>query len=204
MSTMINTLKIKIASLVLLAGCSGNWETNYAAPLDEAVARSWNVTEVSVSVPSDLTTTERNSYAPNADIVWHGEPAGDRRAQAAAILQTGISHGAETLRGNQPVTLNVVLQEFHALTPAARDRAPSAVHNITYTIQVNDARTGEPLTQQQLIRADLEAFVGEAAYQALARGESQKVRITRHLSAVTASWLGTGPDVRRTFSSTGR
>lgn len=196
--------KLKFLSLMLLAGCSGNWATNYDAPINSEVSRSWNVNDVNIVVPVNLTTTEANSFAPSADIVWHGDNFGDRKLQVAAILDDGITRGSATLRGRNPVNLNIVLQEFHGVTPAARTRAPSAVHNIAYTIQVVDARTQEPLTEPELIRADLEAHVGQAAFEALAQGETQKVRITRHLAAVTAGWLGIGPDPRRSFTSAGR
>ncbi len=201
-TTMKNT--ILTMCLVILAGCSGSWVTDYGTGIEASVSQGWNVTEVTVAVPSNLTTTEANSYAPNADIVWHEDPAGDRRQQVAAILQNGIATGAKTLRGNRRVQLNVTLEEFHAVTPVTRARAPSAVHNISYVIQVVDARSGEPLTEPQLIRADLEAYVGGEAFEAVARGETQKVRITRHLAAVTAGWLGIGPDPSRKFSSVGR
>jgi len=195
---------LKIMSFALLAACSAGWETTYDEPVDASVSRNWNVRAVNVAIPQGLTTTEENTFTPDADVVWHGEPFGDRIAQAAAIMQTGIAQGAKGLHGRQHVTLNVVMTEFHAVTPKARAEAPSAVHNISYTIQVMDARTGEPLTNPEMIRADLEAYTGQAAYDAFTRGESQKVRITRHLKDVTAGWLGIGPDPRRTFSSVGR
>ncbi len=195
---------LKIVGFVLLAACSGSWETNYEDPLDPGVTRGWNVRDVTVQLPDTLTTTEENSYAPNADIVWHGEPFGDRKAQAARIVRDGISQGASSLRRGQPVKLIVTLLEFHALTPKARAQAPSAVHNISYNIQVVDARTGEPLTEPELIRADLVAFTGAAAVDAVVQGETQVVRITRHLRDVTAGWLGIGPDPRQAFSSAGR
>lgn len=203
---VVQTMKnvLKVMSFAMLAACSAGWETTYDAPIEASKSQNWNVRSVTVGVPEGLTTTEDNTFTPNADVVWHGEPFGNRKAQAAAILQAGITQGARPLRGSQPVTLNVVLQEFHAVTPKARAEAPSAVHNISYTVQVLDARTGEPLIEPQLIRADLEAFTGQAAYEAFTRGETQKVRITNHLKNVTAGWLGIGPDPRRGFSSVGR
>lgn len=189
---------------LLMAACSGTWETSYEKAIAPNVAQSWRVANVTVALPADLTTTEDNSYAPNADIVWHGEPFGDRKAQVAAIVQNGIALGARGLRGRQRVNFEVVLLEFHALTPQARSNAPSAVHNISYTIQVVDARTGEPLTEPELVRADLPAHTGAAAFDAIQRGDTQKVRITNHLQGVTAGWLGLGADLRRSFSSAGR
>ena len=90
------------------------------------------------------------------------------------------------------------------MTPIARMNAPSAVHNISYKVQVVDAATGAALTAPELIRADLEAYTGIQAFEALARGDTQKKRITEHLRKVTAGWLGIGPDQRKTFSTVGR
>lgn len=200
---MMNSI-MKIAAVLLLAGCSGSWQTSYDSPLDPTVTRSWRVDSVTVTVPDELTTTEDNSYAPNADIVWHGEAFGDRKAQVAKIVDDAITAGSDELRGTRRVSFAVTLQEFHALTPKARAQAPSAVHNIAYFIQVLDANTGEAITEPEFIRADLEAFVGEAAFFAAAEGQTQIVRITDHLVDVTRGWLGIGPDPRRTFSSAGR
>lgn len=199
-------MKSKLLPLifVVLTACSSTWETSYKAPNDGQITRNWNVREVSVQIPQSLTTTEQNSYAPNADIVWHGDPSGDRRAQVATILRESIAVAAQPLRGARLVKLQVVLQEFHAVTPRARAAAPSAVHNISFTIQAIDIRTGELLTPPDRIRADIEAFTGEAAFDAIQRGQTQKVRIAQHLRSVAAGWLGIGPDPRRRFSQTGR
>lgn len=195
---------VVVASLALLSACGGTWQTNYDNPVDASVSQNWNVRHVTVHVPDELTTSEENIYAPDADIVWHGENFGDRKAQVAAIVKSGISAGASGLRGNMPVAINVTLEEFHALTPIARNNAPSAVHNITYVIQVVDIRSGVALTEPERIRADFPALTGATAIEAVIRGDAQKVRITRHLRNVTSGWLGIGPDARQEFSGLGR
>lgn len=203
----VNKMKKHLLSLIglaFLAACTGAWETSYEAPQDASVTRGWNVGSINVSVPEALTTTENNSFAPDADIVWHGDPFGNRKVQVAMIMEDGIRRGARGLRGSQSVDFQVVLEEFHALTPKARAEAPSAVHNITYTIQVFDRRTGEALTEPERIRADLPAFTGAQAFEALQVGQTQKVRILDHLERVTAGWLGIGPDPRQEFGSVGR
>nr|WP_244314539.1 DUF6778 family protein [Paracoccus pantotrophus] len=85
---------LKPALLVLglalgLSGCASTWETAYEQ-LEPAQTAGWRLAAVEVAVPDTLTTTEANSYMPNVDIVWHGEPAGDRRVQVAAILKEGM------------------------------------------------------------------------------------------------------------------
>ncbi|MEM9342989.1 MAG: DUF6778 family protein [Pseudomonadota bacterium] len=194
---------IALCALATLAGCSGQWSTNYETPMSPAVTRGWTVNDVIVQVPATLSVSDANTLAPDADIVWHGDAPGDRRAQVAAILEQGIMQGARGLSGDKPVTLVVTAQEFHAVTPAALSRAPNAVHNISYFVQAYSA-DGEPLTEPQLIEADLQALVGGQAITAAQSGQTQKSRITAHVSRVTAGWLGLGPDVRGSFRSIGR
>lgn len=187
-----------------LAACAGQWATDYETQLTPDVTRGWRVDAVKIYIPDTLTVSESNRVAPNADIVWHGDPEGDRRRQVAQILHDGIARGAAQLRGRRPVTFAVRLEEFHAVTPAAVAFAPAAVHNITYMIQVHDAKTGEPLTEAEEIQADLDAYTGAAAVVAAQEGQTQKVRITNHLDHVTRGWLGIGGDPRRSFSGLGR
>ena len=191
-------------TLLTLAGCSGNWGVTYSAALETEVSSEWPLGRVSVTVPDTLTVSEDNVYAPDADIVWHGEDFGDRHEQVRAILAEGLTQGASELSGKRRIALSARLVQFHAVTPIAVARAPSAVHNIKFDLQVFDARTGEPLTEPQRISADLDAKVGSAAVVAAVQGDTQRVRIVRHLAAVIAGWLGTGEDQRRTFSSLGR
>lgn len=196
-------LLLGAAALVGLAGCS-QWQVDYQTGLDPALTRTWLLDDVIVTAPDDLRVNENNTYAPSGDIVWHGEPYGDRRAQVAKIVEEGIRAGASDLGGAIPVVIVARVEQFHAVTPAAVARAPSAVHNIDYVIQVLDARDAQPLTAQQNIEADLEAYTGNAAIAAAVSGQSQRVRIVDHIARVTRGWLGFGPDQRRSFTSMGR
>ncbi len=196
-------LTVTVATGLLAACGTGGWKTDYQ-PLDPATTKNWTVRDVAVTVPASLTTSEENSYTPNYDVVWHGEPYGDRKAQVAKIMDDGITAGTKGLRGGQPVTIGVTLQQFHALTPKTRHSLEhSGVHNIKYTAQVYDAK-GNALTEPQLIQADLVGLVGAEGDAADRKGWTQKVQIEQHLAKVTASWLGIGPDVRGGFSRAGR
>lgn len=193
-----------LAAPLALAACSGRWTTDYEQGITADVSRNWRVRDVIVKVPESLSVSNENRLAPNADIVWHGDPEGDRRAQVAAIVKEGVERGTSDLAGRRLVSVSVTLQEFHAVTPAAIARAPSAVHNITYVIQVFDAQTIQPITEPQLITADLPAFTQAAAIVAAQEGRTQKARIISHIDRVTRGWLGIGEDPRGTFSSLGR
>ncbi|MEM6407810.1 MAG: DUF6778 family protein [Pseudomonadota bacterium] len=190
-------------ALLGLGACASTWQTDYSEPVPASVSKGWRVTNVQVVIPDGLTTSDKNTYAPNFDIVWHGDEPGDRRAQVQGLLTSAVAEGAKGLRGGTPVTLQLVLAQFHAVTPLAVQRAPAAVHDIRYTMTVFDSR-GNKLTEPQFIKADLPAFVGQQAFTAAQQGQTQKVRITDHVAKVTAGWLGIGPDPRVTFTSVGR
>lgn len=204
---MFKPAAITLALVLGVAGCSGgnNWRTDYQQ-IDAATAAGWRVADVQVTVPETLTISEENRYMPNADIVWHGDPAGDRRAQVAAIVRDSIRAGAADLKGPRPVVIGVTVDQFHALTPRARAMEGNVgVHDIRFTAVVADARTGEVISAPQLIEADKAALVGNAAAEADARGHTQKVEITQHLTRVVRNWLGGhGEDPRGSFARTGR
>jgi len=198
------TVLTACAAMFGLVGCAGNWKVDYDQELSGNVTRNWCAIDVQIVVPNELTVSEANSFAPNADIVWHGEEYGNRRQQVAAILKEGISKGFSNPHGKRNVVVRARLNHFHAVTPTAVSHAPAAVHNISYVIQVFDAKSQEPLTEPETIQADLEAYVGASAVTAAVQGNTQRVRIVRHLAAVTEGWLGFGPDQRRSFSGVGR
>lgn len=191
-------------SASLLAGCAGRWEVDYAQGLDPAVTRGWTASQVIATVPEFLTVSNDNTYAPNADIVWHGESFGDRKEQIARILKEAVTAASAPLSGPRMVAISTQLLHFHGVTPMATNRAPAAVHNIAFRAQVFDAGTREPLTGISLIDADLEANVGSAAITAALEGETERIRIVEHLTRVMKGWLGIGPDPRRSFTSFGR
>lgn len=190
--------------LMLLAGCAGNWEVAYDNPPGSSVTKAWRVVDVVAVAPNTLTVSNNNTFAPQADVVWHAEPFGDRRAQVAAVLDEGLTRGTRPLRGERPVTMAARILTFHGVTPSAVARAPAAVHNIRFVLSVFDAETGEPLIENQSISADLEANVGAAAIAAAINRQSQRERVIEHLASVTRGWLGFGPDQRREFYSVGR
>jgi hypothetical protein len=148
--------------------------------------------------------SEDNVLAPNADIVWHGEPPGDRRAQVAAIVTEGVREGAAPLRGARDVTLLVELDRFHGVTPRAVNSSPAAVHNIAYRVWVKDARDGSTVLGPVPVRASLLANTGTNAIVAARAGQTERARIVDHIAATTAGWLGVGPDARGSFVSIGR
>ena len=195
---------IAIALFSSLAGCGfERWETSYNDLVSRAQTRAWSASHVDVIVPPNLSVSDLNLFAPNADIVWHGEPYGDRRAQVRRILEVSALRASRRLKGQRAVRIEIELEQFHALSDRARLIAPSAVHNIQFKVRVFDAKTGRQIIPTDRIRADLPAYTGKRALQALRRGETQKVRITRHLETVLIGWLQQGPDPRMKFGGFG-
>lgn len=192
-------------SALLLSACvgGGSFKTEYD-PVPAEVARGWRLAEVRVDVPKSLKVSEQKSLLPNADIVWREDPMGDRHAQVDAIMTNAVTRGAQGLRGSRPVIIEVTVTRFHALTFEAELRGPDwGVHNIDFTAQVVDARTGEVLLPATAIRAELPALSGARMRAARAKGQTQKSMITAHVSKTVAGWLGLGPDNRGEFSRKG-
>ncbi|WP_425090419.1 DUF6778 family protein [Tropicimonas sp. S265A] len=198
---------IAAAILTLLVGCA-SWQTAYDAPVSSDVSKNWRLNSVSVDVPLTLSVGEANVYAPSTDIVWQEEllPTGTtRHAQVDAIMTDAVRRGASALPGSRPVDIQVVVSRFHALSDYARVRlSQEGVHNINFTLQVTDAGTGAVLVPATPIQSDLVAFTGQDSIDALAAGQTQKVRITQHVAETVAGFLGVGPDNRAEFTRLGR
>lgn len=147
------------------------------APLARPV---YKVMQVSVTVPDELTVSEANIFLPLSDIVWREDPLGDRKEQIQAILLNAIVIGASRVEEGQPVTIDVRVNKFHALTEKTRYTVGGR-HNINFDYILRDAKTGVPVTGVQNIDAKFKAYGGAQAVAAMARGETQKVRITQHI-----------------------
>lgn len=171
------------ALAVGLSACASPNTSTAVSPELVALSANWRLVDVRVNVPSDLSVSEANRYYPGADIVWRGDPFGDRRAQVAKIVDDGMTRGLVHLRGKQPVIFDVTLSRFHSLTEKARNSI-GGVHNIIYTMSVIDARSGKPLHSPIVKEIGLEAFGGNEAYKAEREGQTQKVRIQNYLAGL--------------------
>lgn len=179
-----------IAALMMglsVAACGGAPETvSRGMPLDmqqDVAPVSVSVRSVQVRVPRELEVSEANRYFPGGDIVWREDPFGDRHAQVQAIVQDAMQQGVAGLDGAVPVDLDIEVVRFHALTEKAR-YSTGGVHGLQFTMTLKDAASGQALTEPRLIKADLKAYGGQKAIAAMQRGETQKLRITRHLAEV--------------------
>lgn len=183
----------------VLAGCAGVDTASRNAGFDRSLTEaqalalveptfavrlpSYSVAEINVVVPEGLIVSEANRFYPNSDIVWHGDPPGNRHEQIKAIFDTAIARATQDMQGDVPVALDVTLERFHALTPRTRYTV-GGVHSITFTLAVRDAQSGFLLEEPRTIEANLKGFGGQRAIDAERQGQTQKVRITAHLASV--------------------
>lgn len=189
---LVQVLFVLLFGLTLTACGAMRADRQEAAAIDEAANSTEvqtspgalvSVNAVEIIVPDTLLVSEANRYYPKGDIVWRGEPLGDRRAQVKAIFEDGIGRGAATLEGPTPVDIQVEVLRFHALTQKARYTV-GGVHSIAFSVTLKDPETGDTLVEPHIVKADLKAYGGEAALSAEAGGFTQKFRITNHLANV--------------------
>jgi len=178
-----------------LAGCSavgtgllGRGVDGPARTVDVTQLLPVRVVSVSVDVPETLVVSEANSVKPAADIVWRGDPFGDRYQQVKTIITDAVNTGVASLTGSQPVQLHVEVVRFHAVTERTRF-STGGVHEIDLLLTVTDAGSGDVIIPTYLLDASLAAFGGEEALAAVRLGQTQKRRISDHVAMLIAREL---------------
>ncbi|MEM6887777.1 MAG: DUF6778 family protein [Pseudomonadota bacterium] len=178
-----------VSLVVLCAGISGctTWDqpTRAEAAFETPAAVSQlppvSVQSVSVSVPRTLVVSEANSYLPSGDIVWRGDPLGDRYSQIEAIFSTAAARATDDLTTGKPVIISIEVQRFHALTEKTR-YSVGGIHSMRFLMTVSDAETGVVVRPTKSVQADIKGYGGEEALAAERAGQTQKVRITDALT----------------------
>lgn len=187
---LINILTV-LTLFGLLASCTMR-NTSFPDAVDFDVRSNWHVHDVQVIIPDSLTTSEENVFRPDVDIIWYGDPVGDRKKQVAVILYDALVDAAEVLfpeNHHRPVVIRATLIHFHSLTPVARTYS-GGVHKVSFSIVVVDQNTGEVLAGPTVIEADEFAYGGLLAAWASDKGVTMKDRISERIAEVTGTWLG--------------
>lgn len=172
-----------------LSACASVDTATRNAPMDQlttemaAPAPSFSLAGFDVNVPLTLKVSEANSYYPGGDIVWRGDPFGNRYEQVGALFEDAIKLGGAPLDGAMPVVVEIEVHRFHALTEKTR-YSVGGIHSIEFTMTIRDPQTGAVVRGPREIKADLVGYGGSKALQAEARGLTQKYRITQHLAKV--------------------
>lgn len=141
------------------------------------------VRNILVEVPRELRVNERNTYYPRGEIVWRGDPIGDRRKQVAQIVSEAFQAGTAGMEGERLVDIRVQVRLFHALSHKARYTI-GGTHDIQFWMELIDAETGGRIGDPRFVDAEFDALGGKAAVAAEAQGITQRVRIIEHLAYV--------------------
>jgi len=196
----------KIMTIVTLglgvAGCATVDTVSRNAPLETAsfgaqqqpVQRSYTIQDVTFSALDTLRVSESNSYYPSADIVWRGDPVGDRVAQIADMFRVAAARNQDRLAGDTPVIVDFELVRFHGVTERTRFSI-GGNYNIVFNMSVRNAQTSAIIEQARLITADLSAPGGVAALLQEQRGQTEKVRVTNFLTQVFTDELSGAYDI---------
>lgn len=171
-----------------LAGCSANLGAAFGPtpeslrPVAIASLPKMRITRTVVTVPERLTISEANSFKPTADIVWHGDPPGDRYAQIKTIFEAAAARTASRMQGDLPVVVFIEVTRFHAVSQRTRYTLAGR-HEIGFDLQVNNAATGAIVVPRYPVDASFPALGGDEAAMAENAGITQKARISDQLSA---------------------
>jgi len=162
--------------------------TGLAAQAQDA---DWQVTEINVLVPDTLTVSEANGIKPRADIVWREDPLGNRHEQVQAVVQEAMAFALAPLTedGTTPITVELELTRFHALTERTRYTI-GGEHEIEFIFTVRHADTGEALTGPIPVDLTFRALGGSRALEAEAQGIYQRDRIQSQIAGWARAEFG--------------
>lgn len=147
------------------------------------VQTQYHVVGYSVTVPRELLVSEADVYLPNADIVWHGDPEGDRFAQIEAMFNTALARSTADMTAGRPVEIQIQVAKFHALSPKTRATI-GGNYGMDFYLTVYDATTHEILDGPRMVVADTPASGGIRALREEQSGITQKIVVVSHLTKV--------------------
>ncbi len=179
---MFKRLLVALVMLVGLVACAGG-QTGVRSTAPEGVQRSYQLADMRFSASPELKVSEATGYYPIADVVWRGDPWGERIPQIAAMFETAVARNKPALRGSQPVVIDVQLVRFHGVTDRTR-YSVGGVYNIIFLMTVRDAGSGVVIEPVRRVVANLDAPGGSQAVVLEQSGQTQKVRVTDFLTQV--------------------
>jgi hypothetical protein len=186
MLKILKTPALIVAAALGLSACATPFDVSRDAPFDvtpviEAQTQDWSITGVDIDVPRSLTVSEANSIKPRSDIVWRGEPLGDRYQQVDDLMTAALLPVLTPReRGATPVIVSLDVTRFHAVTERARYTI-GGEHEIEFNVTVRHAETGQILSGPRSVDLTFRALGGRQAIESEAQGLTQRVRITQRL-----------------------
>ena len=179
---MLRRTFLSTSMFALAAGCSfgGGGLSGTPKPV---MMRSYDLRDLRFGAKADIVVSEEDSFYPNADVVWRGDPRGPRVPQIGAMFQTAVTRNQSILNGTTPVDLVVTLLRFHGVTEKTR-RTVGGVYNIVFEMTVVDARSGAVIEPPRRIVGNLDAPGGARAQALVDNGQTEKVRVTDFLTGL--------------------
>jgi hypothetical protein len=127
-------------------------------------------------------------FYPVADIVWRGEPMGNRHAQVMSIFKEAMDRGTYTMNSGRKVLVDIEVTRFHSVTEKTRYTV-GGTHSMRFTLTVRDALSGEVIDGPRLVTADAKAAGGAQAVAEEQMGRTQRVVVVERLASVIRSEL---------------
>lgn len=196
---MKSLLMSLVAAATLLAGCASTDTVTrdadtrglslatrgelLADPATLYLRAAYDVRGVKVSVPRRLTVSEANVYYPLADVVWRGEPLGDRHLQVERIFDEALFRATGPMKQGRPATVEVEITRFHGVTEKTR-YTMGGVYSLRFNLTVRDADTGQIIDGPRVVVADTKASGGVQALREEQMGLTQRVVVVNRLAEV--------------------
>lgn len=178
-----------LAAALAVAGCASTTAVSRNAPFEAALPteatamQDWSIEAVDVVVPRSLSVSEANTLKPRADLVWRGDPHGDRYQQVETLMQDALAAVLKPREGAAtPVIVTLTVTRFHAITQRARYTVGGA-HEIEFQLALHHAKTGIPLADPRPVALTFRASGGRQAIEEEAQGRTQSVVVSERLQA---------------------
>ncbi len=135
-----------------------------------------------------LSVSESETFYPDADIVWRGDPLGPRIPQIAAMFEEAAARNRPVLDGAFPVDVDVTLVRFHGVTNRTRYTV-GGVYNVVFDLTIRRAGSDEVIEPTRRVVGNLDAPGGERAGVLEQSGQTEKVRVTDFLTGLLRAQL---------------
>ena len=189
MTRFFTTPALIVAAALTLSACASPSQVSRNAPFEsqipaiEVPMQDWSIQSVQVIVPRSLSVSESNSIKPRSDIVWRGDPMGDRYIQIEQLMQSALVPVLRPRDGAaSPAVVTLEVTRFHALTERARYTI-GGEHEIEFILTVRHAETGALLSGPRPVDLTFRAEGGRQAVEAEARGITQRVAVIHRLQS---------------------
>ena len=157
--------------------------TAAAGDVRQVLTTQYNVVDVKISVPKTLRVSEANMFYPIADIVWRGEPMGDRYAQVTSIYKEAATKAKAGMTKGQSVVVELEVTRFHCVTEKTRYTI-GGTHSLHFLMTVRDATSGAVIDGPRGVNADVKAAGGALAVAEEQMGRTQRVVVVERLADV--------------------